>query len=218
MCNEWLDKADLKVFERMKVNNPSRYKVAGLGQWGVSEGLIYDNFEELSFNMEDILQRENIEAVFGLDFGYMNDPTAFIAILVDKNNKEIFIFDEFYKKGLLNKSIYSEIEYLGYTKEKIIADCADPKSIDELKSLGLRRIKPAKKGKDSILFGIQKIKSYKIYVSPKCVNTLTELNNYIWENKDNQFTNKPVDDFNHLMDAMRYAMESIDKKGGLRTF
>ena len=212
-CNEFLGEDDVKLFEKMKNKSPRRYDVEGLGNWGVAEGLVYQNFEELDFNVEDIMSElDNITAVFGLDFGYTNDPTAFVAMLVDKDNMSIYIFDEIYKKAMTNRDIYAEINYKGYSKEKITADSAEPKSIEELRRLGLRRVKAARKGKDSILYGIQKLQDYKIYV-----NTIAELNNYVWDNKDGNILNKPIDDYNHIMDAMRYAMESVDKKG-LRLF
>lgn len=217
MCNEWLGEDDIKLFDSIKKNNPRRYKIEGLGEWGIAEGLVYENFEELEFNVEEISKRPGVISLFGLDFGYTNDPTAFIALLVDKANSAIYIFDEIYRKGLTNKDIYNEISYKGYAKERIIADSAEPKSIEELKRLGLRRCKAARKGADSILFGIQKLQDYKIYVHPKCENTLVELNNYVFDTKDGKILNKPIDDYNHLMDAMRYATESMEKKG-LRTF
>ena len=216
MCNEWLGEDDIKLFENIKKNNPRRYKIEGLGEWGIAEGLVYENFEELEFDVEEISKRPGVISLFGLDFGYTNDPTAFIALLVDKANSAIYIFDEIYKKGLTNKDIYNEINYRGYSKERIIADSAEPKSITELRKLGLRRCVPAKKGKDSILFGIQRIQNYKIYVHPRCENTLVELNNYVWDNKEGQILNKPIDDYNHLMDAMRYACEGLGKKTGAR--
>jgi phage terminase large subunit len=155
--------------------------------------------------------------LFGLDFGYTNDPTAFVASLLDKENRAIYIYDEIYKKALTNKDIYNEISYRGYGKEKITADGAEPKSIEELKRLGLRRIRAARKGPDSISFGIQKLQDYKIYIHPRCENALVEFNNYIWDSKNGQPLNKPIDDFNHLLDALRYATESMEKQG-LKTF
>lgn len=216
MCNEWLGEDDIKLFESIKKNNPRRYKIEGLGEWGIAEGLIYENFEVLEFDVQEISKRPGIISLFGLDFGYTNDPTAFIALLVDDKEKIIYIFDEIYKKSLTNDEIYKEISYKGYEKEKIVADSAEPKSITELRRLGLRRCRPAKKGKDSILFGIQKIQNYKIYVHPRCENTQIELNNYVWDNKDGQIINKPIDDYNHLMDAMRYACENLGRKVGAR--
>lgn len=206
LCNEWLDESDKALFERMKVNNPRRYQVAGLGNWGIVDGLIFENWKEEQFNIDDI--KVNCESIFGLDFGYTNDPTALFCGLLDKVNKKIYVFDEIYEKGLSNAAIYQRINDKGFSKELITADCAEPKSIDELRGLGLRRITAAKKGKDSIMNGIQFIQDYEIIIHPKCVNFLTEISNYTWDkDKFGNAINKPVDDFNHLMDAMRYAIE-----------
>ena len=206
LCNEWLDESDKALFERMKANNPRRYQVAGLGNWGIVDGLIFENWKEEQFNIDDI--KTNCESIFGLDFGYTNDPTALFCGLLDKVNKKIYVFDEIYEKGLSNAAIYQRVNDKGFSKELITADCAEPKSIDELRSLGLRRITAAKKGKDSIMNGIQFIQDYEIIIHPKCVNFLTEISNYTWDkDKFGNAINKPVDDFNHLMDAMRYAIE-----------
>ena len=213
MCNEFLDESDRKMFERMKITNPRRYRVAGLGEWGIVDGLVYENFEEKAFDIRKVLQRNGIESAFGLDFGYTNDPSAFVCLLVDTIRKEIYVFDEMYKKAMTNEMIYKEIVRMGYSKEKIIADSAEPKSIAQLRGLGLLHIHGAKKGKDSILNGIQLIQDYKIIIHPRCVNFITEITNYTWDKDkfDNQI-NKPIDDFNHLLDAMRYAMERFGEK------
>lgn len=209
VCNEFLGEDDKKLFEKMKINNPRRYNIEGLGNWGIAEGLIYSNFEELDFDIEEIKKRKNIKSAFGLDFGYTNDPTAFICSLVDLDNMEIFIFDEHYQKAMSNKMIVDMIKYKGYAKERIIGDSSEPKSIDDIKKQGIYRIKGARKGKDSILNGIQYIQDFKIYVHPKCENTLIELSNYVWDTKDGNAINKPIDDYNHLMDALRYSLEDI---------
>ena len=214
-CNEFLGNDDRELFEKMKENNQRRYKIEGLGEWGIAEGLVYENFMELDFDIKEINKRAGVISVFGLDFGYTNDPTAFICCLVDKKTKELFIFDEHYHKAMSNEDIVNMIKYKGYAKERIIADSAEPKSIDDIKKKGIRRIKAAAKGKDSILNGIQNIQDYKIYVHPKCENTLVELNNYVWDTREGQVINKPIDDYNHLMDALRYAMEQTKKKGGI---
>lgn len=205
LCNEFLDAADLRVFETMKKNNPRRYQVAGLGNWGIVDGLIYENWREEAFSLEDIKQ---CKSAFGLDFGYTNDPSAFFAGFVDIQNKKLYVWDEFYEKGLSNKKIFEKISSMGYAKERITADSAEPKSIDELKTLGIHRINGAKKGKDSIANGIQWIQDLEIIIHPRCVNFLTEISNYTWdEDKFGRKLNVPIDDFNHLMDAMRYALE-----------
>lgn len=213
-CNEWLDGNDYKLFMDMKKNNPKRYQVAGLGEWGVVDGLIYENWEEKEFNWRQLLlNNENLKTVFGLDFGYTNDPTAFFCGILDNENKKIYVFDEIYEKGLQNTKICTLITQKGFRKEKITADSAEPKSIDQLKGLGMDRIRGAKKGKDSINNGIQFIQDYKIIIHPKCVNFITEINNYSWEkDRFGKSLNKPIDDFNHLMDAMRYALEEYTQK------
>ena len=206
-CNEWLDEADLQVFETMKEKNPRRYQVAGLGNWGIVDGLVYENWKEQEFNVEDV-RTANTTSVFGLDFGYTNDPSALFCGILDVKAKKLWIFDEMYEKALSNRDIYNNIVDMGFAKEQIIADCAEPKSIDELKYYGLRRIQGAKKGKDSINNGIQWIQELEIIIHPRCVNFLTEIGNYQWdEDKFGNKVNKPIDCFNHLMDAMRYALE-----------
>ena len=220
-CNEWLDESDKKLFETMKKNNPRRYSVAGLGNWGIVDGLVYENWREEAFtpisqkeynklddkNDKKYVILDSLKTTSGLDFGYTNDPTAFFMGFLDLENKKLYVWDEMYKKGLSNKAIHNEIVTMGYSKERITGDCAEPKSIDELKALGLR-IRGAKKGKDSVMNGVQWIQDLEIIIHPRCINFLTEISNYTWEtDKFGKKLNKPIDDFNHLMDAMRYALE-----------
>ena len=211
-CNEWLDAADIRVFEDMKKRNPRRYAVAGLGGWGIVEGLIFDNWKEESFALDDIRQKHpDLKAAFGLDFGYTNDPSALFCGFISVADKKLYVWDELYKTGLSNRKIYDEIREMGYAKEKITADCAEPKSIDELKGYGLK-VDAAVKGKDSINNGIQWIQDLEIIIHPRCVSFLTEISNYTWKvDKFNKKLNEPIDDFNHLMDAMRYALEKFIK-------
>ena len=212
LCNEWLDENDRKLFEDMKEINPRRYRVAGLGDWGIVDGLIYDNWLEEEFDWHDISRQSGVKSVFGLDFGYTNDPTALFCGLIDQDTKDLWVFDELYEKGMSNERIYEEISRMGYAKEKIIADSAEPKSIDRLYNLGIRRIKRARKGKDSINNGIDYIQDFKIHIHPRCANFVTEISNYVWdEDKTGAKINRPIDDFNHLMDAMRYALEEFSR-------
>lgn len=220
-CNEWLDEADRKLFEDMRIRNPRRYQVAGLGDWGIVEGLIYENWKEEAFTLQQIQQEHtDLQTAFGLDYGYSNDPSAFFAGYVSMTARKIFVYDEIYKKGLSNRMIFQNIVNAGYEKEQITADSAEPKSNDELKSYGLR-IKGAKKGPDSIKNGIQWIQDYEIVVHPRCVNFLTEISNYTWDkDKLGNKLNVPTDDFNHLMDAMRYGLEKyiVEKKVKVKAF
>ena len=204
-CNEWLDEADKRLFENMKINNPRRYNVAGLGNWGITEGLVYDNVHiDYRFELADMV---NYTTVCGMDFGYTNDPTAFFIGFLDEKNKALYIWDEMYEKGLTNRMIYDRLVSMGYGKESIVCDSAEPKSIAELRGYGLRA-RAAVKGKDSISHGIQYIQGLTIYIHPRCVNFTTEIQNYTFDkDKFGNAINQPIDDFNHLMDAMRYALE-----------
>ena len=213
-CNEWLGEDDKLLFEKMKVNNPRRFAIEGDGNWGISEGLVYENWVIQDFDINNF-KGNRYNYCFAIDFGYTNDPTALICLFVDSKEDKIYIFDEHYQKGMSNKAIADMIKYKGYEKEVIIADSSEPKSIDELRSLGIRRIKGALKGKDSILSGIQFIQNFKIIVHPKCENTIVELSNYIWDTKEGRIINKPIDDYNHLMDAFRYATERLKKATGV---
>lgn len=210
MMNEFLDKADLKMFSDMKERNPKRYRVAGLGEWGISEGVIFENWEEGVVCVNEITSKKGIKSVFGLDFGYTNDPTALFCGLVDTRERVIYVFDEIYEKGMTNLRIAEEIKARGYGKERIRADSAEPKSIEELRYAGLKGIVRARKGRDSINNGIQFIQGFKIIADRKCVNFIKEISNYCWERSiEGKRLNRPVDCFNHLMDAMRYGMEEI---------
>ena len=215
-CNEFLSQSDLLLFEEMK-KNPRRYAVAGEGDWGVVDGLVYENWKEQVFDTSEITRRTTVKSAFGLDFGYTNDPSAFICLLVDETAREIYVFDEMYQKGMSNDDIGEELLRRGYSKERIRADSAEPKSIAYLRKKYLRRIRAAKKGPDSIMAGVTLIQDYTIIIHPSCVNFITEISNYTWatDKFDNKI-NKPVDDFNHLMDAMRYAMEDFDGRKGIR--
>lgn len=218
-CNEFIDDADIAVFDDLKRRFPRRYDVEGLGKWGVAEGLVYNNWTEKEFDTGELIkERPHVEALFGLDFGFTIDPSAFIALLIDKTNKELFVFDEFYERGLTNPEIAALIKEKGYVKERIVADCAEPKSIAELRREGIRRVVSSRKGPDSVRHGISYLQEYTMYIHPTCTNTIIELQNYTWDqNKDGITLNKPIDDYNHLLDAMRYAMESI-VRGGVTVF
>lgn len=213
LSNEWLDESDLRNFEELRLRDPARYRVAGLGEWGVSEGLIYDNFEVRDFSLDELRKLPEMQAVFGLDFGYTNDPSALFCGIADKKNRIIYVFDELYSRGLTNLQLYSEILKAGYSKEKIIADSSSPKDIAELRELGISRIRAAVKGPDSINHGIQFAKNFKLVIKPKCKNFISEIANYRWVvDKSGKAKNTPEDRNNHLMDAMRYALEELNHR------
>ncbi len=209
LINEFLDDTDRAVFERIKKTNRRKYEVVGLGNWGISEGLVFENWQ-----VGDITVPKSDEykwkSFFGLDYGYTNDPTAFVAFMVNPIEKQIYIYSEFYEKRMLNSDIANKIKALGFSKERIRADCAEPKSNDDLRRLGISRICPSYKGRDSILNGIAAISEYQMTVSPKCVNMIRELSSYVYdERRETNGLRMPKDSENHLCDALRYGFEDV---------
>ena len=208
-CNEWLDESDRKIFLDMKEKNPRRYRIEGNGDWGIAEGLIYENvvFDEV-FDVEELRKKEGVTAAFGNDFGF-TDPNAFICCLVDNADMRIYIFDEWYQTGVTNKVIAQKIKTMGYGSQQIICDCADAKSIAELRDEGIHA-EPSRKGKDSVNHGIQLIQNYQIVVHPKCVEFRKEIENYCWKkDSSGRLKDEPEHDFSHGMDAMRYGVSKV---------
>jgi len=207
--NEWLDETDKKRFEDLYKTNPRRAKIVCDGEWGIADGLVFDRFK-----VEEFERDLTLESYAGLDFGFSVDPTAFIDVAVDEENKRLYICDEHYQPGMLNSEIAAMLKYKQAHKRRIVADSAEPKSIEDLKRLGITRLVAARKGKDSILAGIQKIQEYEIIIHPRCTNFIIEINNYVWakDRLSGDMLNKPIDEYNHLMDALRYALEYKDRK------
>jgi len=210
LCNEFLDEADISLFERMKLQNPRRYQVAGLGNWGVSDGVIFENWEESSFDIAEVRRSYGARSILGLDFGYTNDPSALFCGVLLPDSRELFVFDELYETGLTNFMLFERISQMGYGAEKIRADSAEPKSIEELRQLGLRKIIAARKGPDSIRNGISRLQDLRIIVHPRCVNFIREISTYVWDRDEfSRLVNRPAAGEDHLMDAMRYGMEGM---------
>lgn len=201
-CNEWLDDADRQIFLDMKKRNPRRYRIEGEGEWGIAEGLIYDNTVLEDFDPEELRKRPGMKSGVGLDFGY-TDPNALIPFLLDEKGKTIYVYDEWYKTGCTNKNIAKAIKDKGLGMQRIVGDCAEPKSIAELRDEGIHA-EPSRKGRDSVNYGIQLIQNYRIAVHPRCKNFWREITNYCWQSKDGRPTDKPDHEFSHGPDALRY--------------
>ena len=207
-CNEWLDEADLKEFEKMRVNSPRRYRIEGLGDWGISEGLIYSNTERRDIKLQDFVGQRGYNAFYGLDFGF-TDPTAFVGGFINFEQKEIYILMEMYEPGLTNQDTAERLKAKGIRHEIIKCDAAEPKSIEELRKAGINA-KAAAKGPDSVKFGIQKLQNFKIIYSPDCVNFEHEIKNYCWaKDRQGKQTDSPDHEYSHLMDALRYAIVDL---------
>jgi phage terminase large subunit len=175
------------------------WQVYGLGQTGSLEGVCIPEWQEINLPTEARL------LCYGMDWGYSNDPTSLIAMY--KYN-DAYIFDELiYQKGLLNSDI-SDLLKTNQVKDIVYADSAEPKSIAELNSYG-HNVLPVTKGRDSIVYGLNLINQNKVYVTSRSKNLINELQNYIWMvDKQGNKLNKPIDAYNHAIDAMRYAMTS----------
>lgn len=209
--NPFLPKEYVEALDEMEIRNPQKYRIYGRGEWGVdADGLVFQNWRVEDFNHAETTG----QLMCGLDFGFVNDITAFVASLLDEENKRIYIFKEWGATGKTNADITKQIEKLGFNKSVIIADSAEPKSIAEIKQSGIQKIKPATKGQDSIIHGIQKLQNYEIIIHPSCEGIITEMSNYIWQ-KDKYtdvYINKPIDDFNHYIDALRYSLQCVGTK------
>ena len=210
--NRFLDADNIATIEALKKNNPAYYKIYTLGEFATLDKLVFPTYEKRRLHADALAE---IPSLFGLDFGYVNDPSAFIHVKVDEKAKTIYCIEEYTKKGLLNGEIAKAIKQLGYSKEVIIADAAEQKSIAELKRNGILRIRPAKKGPDSVIQGISFMQQYHIVVDDRFVNLIEELDNYTYQKdrKTNEYINKPVDSYNHVIDAIRYALEPINGQG-----
>ena len=210
--NRFLPEDYVKTLENTIKTNPTYYRIYALGEFCSLDRLVYNNWRVESF------ERPKGDLLVGLDFGFRNDPSALVAAILMEDKKELYIFKEWGSTNKTNPELAKIIESMGFSKSTIIADSAEPKSIEEIKRLGISRIRPSLKGKDSIIHGIQKLQQYQIIVDPNCEGVITELENYSWK-KDKQtgeYTNEPLDEFNHFLDALRYSLQCVGM-GRLRT-
>ena len=211
--NEALDAAIVKEIEKAKEKaKTSKYwenwwRVYGLGQVGSLDGVIFSNWSSI-----DQVPTNAKLIGYGMDFGFTNDPTTLIGVYQYDDN--LIIDEKIYRQGMLNSDIIREMSRLGINKtDKIYADSAEPKSIEEIYRSGFN-IKPVLKGADSIKFGIQILQEHKLFVTKESTNLIKELRAYTWDkDKTGKSLNTPIDDYNHAIDAMRYlAMMELKKK------
>ena len=189
-----LDQSFINEVERIKLNNPTKYKHQILGGWlSKKEGVVFNNWRIDEF-------KEVNKSVYGQDFGFSIDPTTLIQVSVDKDRKQIYCKELLYKTGLTTSQIYDDnYRYCG-ANNLIIADSAEPRLISELQSRGLN-IKGIKK--PTIIERIALVQDYELIIDPNSTNLVKELNNYVWHDSKSQ---TPIDDYNHLLDALGYAV------------
>jgi phage terminase large subunit len=205
--NPYLPEEQVRFIEKYKETNPRYWQTYGLGQFAVNEKQIYD------FEVVDEFDFDTAEFVcFGLDIGYVSDPTALVAIW--KSGDKIILNEHIYQKGLITQQIIDILKHNVNSRDIIIVDSSEPRLIDEIKRGGFPLARGVKKGKDSIQWGIDLVKQYRIVVPKVNTNLIEELYSYEWVDDGNGgVTNIPVDANNHLLDAMRYGiMEQLNAK------
>ena len=204
--NRFLPEEYIQSLEKKIYTNPTYYKIYALGEFCSLDKLVYNNWK-----VEYFEPPTDGKLVVGLDFGFTNDPTAIVASIV--KDDDLFIFKEYTGTGKTNQQIADIITNMGFSKSTIIADSAEPKSVAEIRRCGIQRIRESQKGKDSIIHGIQRLQGYNMHVHPSCENIITELENYSWikDKATGEYTNKPIDMFNHSLDALRYSLQALDQ-------
>lgn len=205
--NPYLPEEQIRFIEKYRDTNPRYWQTYGLGQFAVNEKQIYE------FEVVDEFDFDTAEFVaFGLDIGYVSDPTALVAVW--KSGDKIIVNEHIYQKGLITSQIIDILKQNIDSRDIIIVDSSEPRLIDEIKRAGFPLARGVKKGKDSIQWGIDLVKQYRIIVPKSNTNLIEELYSYEWIDDGNgNVTNTPVDANNHLLDAMRYAvMEQMNAK------
>lgn len=204
--NRFLPEEYIKSLEKKIHTNPTYYKIYALGEFCSLDKLVYNNWR-----VEEFEPPKDGRLVVGLDFGFTNDPTAIVASIV--KGDDLYVFKEFAGTGKTNQQIADIITNMGFAKSVIIADSAEPKSVAEIRRCGIQRIRESQKGKDSIIHGIQRLQGYNMHVHPSCENLITELENYSWikDKATGEYTNRPIDMFNHSLDALRYSLQALDQ-------
>jgi len=214
--NPYLSQDYIERMENMRLTNPTRWKIEALGDFVSLDKLVFQNYKVEEFNHTEIKG----ELIIGMDFGFVNDVSTIVASVVDTNNNRIYIFKEWGDTNKTNDELAAIISSLGFAKSVIIADAAEPKSIEEIRRKGISKMRPCVKGPDSILHGIQKLQQYEIVVHPNCQGIITEFENYSWvkDKKSGEYINKPIDDFNHYIDALRYSLQIVYTTTKLKSF
>ena len=195
--NPFLDASIVEEIERLQHTDNDYWRIYGLGERGMSRATIFQ------YGQAEIPTDATL-LCHGMDFGYTNDPTALVAVY--KSGDNLYVDELIYRTGMTNPDISNVLKSLNLDRRaEVFADSAEPKSIEELHRMGWN-VKPTQKGADSVIVGIDVLKRHKLFVTPRSSNLIKELQNYKWvEDKNGNLLNKPIDAFNHAIDALRYA-------------
>ena len=207
--NKFLSAEYVAELENLQYRNPAYYRIYTLGEFATLDKLVFSTYTTKIINEKEI---NGLHRWIGLDFGYINDPSAIVWGYIDTIKRKIFVAGEYVRKGMKNDEIAETIIDLGLSKDKSYGDSAEPKSIAEIKDKGVN-IDATEKGKDSVIHGIQWIQQYELIVDERCYKVIEELENYTWkkDKKTGEYINEPVDTFNHTIDAIRYGLNKYIK-------
>lgn len=203
-----------RELEAMAVTDPARYRIYALGEFATLDKLVFPGVVQREIGEEE---GEGLPFFGGIDFGYVNDPTALVWGRYDRENRRVLILGEYFGRGMHNRDIAQKVMELGLHREIWTADSSERKSIDELKGLGLHRIRAAKKGPGSVLYGLNWLGGQQIILDRRCVGLREEFENYCWKKdpQSGEYVNEPIDSWNHGIDALRYGLEKQMRGGGL---
>ena len=212
--NPHLPKEYVESLHALENKNPAYYKIYVRGEFATLDKLVFPVIHKRIISEDELT-----DAWFwaGMDFGYTNDPTAITWGYYNPVQNDLYITGEYDKIGMTNDVIAETLVSLGLSKEKIVADSAEPKSITELRNLGIKRIIASVKGADSVKNGIDRMQRCNIIIDERCTKTIEEFENYTWQKdkKTGEYINQPVDSYNHHIDSIRYGIQTvINKKRG----
>lgn len=204
--NRFLPQSYIETLESLAKYSKAHYTVYCLGEFATLDKLVFTNFKVRAGVAVEFAKEKKL---YGMDFGFTADPTTLIELYYDKQNRRIYITGELYRKGMLTDDIANHIKKHNI-KSLITADSAEPRTIAELRNKQIN-IRGARKGRDSIIHGITWLQGHEIIIDASCLNTLEEFNNYTWkkDKKTNEYFNEPIDNHNHCIDAIRYAVEEL---------
>lgn len=207
--NKFLSEEYKQELEKLQERNPAYYRIYTLGEFATLDKLVFNVYTTRIISDTEV---QGLRRWIGLDFGYINDPSAIVWGYIDAISKKIYVTGEYVRKGMKNNEIADVMINLGLSKDKSYGDSAERKSIDEIKDKGIN-IEPTEKGKGSIIHGIQWIQQHELIVDERCYKVIEELDNYTWkkDKKTGEYYNEPVDTFNHTIDAIRYGLNKYIK-------
>ena len=215
--NPFLNEEYVKSLEELYVRNPAKARIYCDGEWGNDpEGMVFKNWKVEDFNYLE-LSASGLEHRVGSDFGFV-DPSTIVASLWDKDNKIIYVYDEFYKKGCQLDDMYKAMIDMGLRKSKIYMDSAEPRSIDYFRRQGINAV-PCIKGRDSVEARIAFLQNHLIIISPKCKNVINEFENFCFlkDKKTGSYSDKMDHTYSHTIDGLGYSYSDIYTKQRLRT-